>query len=189
MKTGRVKPDSGLNLRVKPNGEKTGVLKHNERFEIIDEVSYYRIRTGDGKLGYVHGDYVETMAAPSVSEPAANPTWSGDFKLTSFTHPRFIGNEVKIDLDFTPALSKVAEFAEACAVQVWVTSSIRSLNNQINGAIVAPATNSCHHVGHAIDMNVMHQGILYNSDRLRISAHHDLPEPVLDFLNHIRATD
>lgn len=193
MTSGRVKPDSGLNLREKPNGKKIGVLTHNEQVEILEEVLFYRVRTSDGQLGYVHGDFLDESPEPVISpddltvDATAFP--EPEFQLVTFTGSQFIGKEVRVDRDFIPSLERVNNFARDCDVRVWVTSAIRNLNDQVNGAIVPPASKSCHHIGHAIDMNVQFQGVLYNSTKLKRSAMHMLPEAVSRFLNLVRADE
>ncbi len=190
MNKGRVKSTTGLNLRLKPNGEKIGVLSHDEEFSILDEVTFFRVKTGSGKIGYVHSDYVEKI--PSVSlipeslvgdEDNLNP----EFKLVTFTHERFMGEPARVDQGFVPCLQRVAQYASECDLKIWVTSSIRQLNNQIEGAIVKPASHSCHHIGHAIDMNIFYDEKLYNSKKIRKRNHGDLPDKIVDFFDLIRA--
>ena len=67
MLKGRVKSTTGVNLRLKPNGDKVDVLGHNEEFTIVDEVMFYRVKSKNGQVGYVHGDYVEKI--PASIEP------------------------------------------------------------------------------------------------------------------------
>jgi len=50
MDRGRVKSSTGLNLRNKPNGDRVGVLAHNEQFTILDEVNFYRVRSESGEI-------------------------------------------------------------------------------------------------------------------------------------------
>lgn len=195
MIKGRVKSTTGLNLREKPNGPRSGVLPHNAEFDIIDQVAFYRVRTKDGSVGYVHGDYVEKM--PAIVSPALSgeeggenvPAISAEFNLAIFTNPAFVGEEVRVDRDFVPVLEKVAAFADMSALKVWVTSSMRQLNEQVKGAIVRPATKSCHHIGHAIDMNLLHDGTLYNSKKLARRNHGALPENIKDFFALVRADE
>lgn len=190
---GRVKPDSGLNLRAKPNGEKIGLLLHDEEVEILEEVSFFRVKTRSGKVGYVHGSYLEKM--PSLDAVVADlptparPVLSEKFDQVTFAHDRFVGEIARVDRDFVPALNRLCGYAEDSDLKVWVTSSTRSLNRQVAGAIVPPASNSCHHVGHAIDMNLLLQGQLYNSKKLRRGNLPNLPAPVREFIDAIRGDD
>ncbi len=190
MTKGRVKSTTGLNLRLKPNGEKIGVLGHNEEFSIVDEVTFYRVKTGSGKIGYVHSDYVEKIPSTSLipeSSVVEEDGFSPEFKLVTFSHERFMGETVKVDQGFVASLQRVAQYAGECDLKIWVTSSIRQLNNQIEGAIVKPASHSCHHIGHAIDMNIFYNEKLYNSKALRRGKHRDLPDKIVAFFDLIRA--
>ncbi|WP_179957683.1 SH3 domain-containing protein [Exilibacterium tricleocarpae] len=184
MDKGRVKSDTGLNLRDKPNGHVIGVLRHNEEVELLDEVSFFRVRNRAGEIGYVHGDYLEQL--PAGTGTSAAGTWSPHFEPVTYANARFVGEKIRVDRDFTPELDKIAGFAEQTDLQIWVTSSIRQLNNQVNGAIVKPAAKSCHHIGHAIDMNLLYRNELYNSKKLRKSHHPKLPGPLLDFIQLLR---
>ena len=184
---GRIKPETGLNLREKPNGRQLRVLKHNEQVELLEEVTFYRVRAQSGQVGYVHGSYLEKMPLQQEhdeAEPDFTPSES--FSLVSFSHGRLIGAGVKVDKDFVPALKRVCEYAAKFKVKVWTTSSTRSLDNQLRGAIVPPASKSCHHIGHAIDMNIYFEGKLYNSKKLRRSNLDNLPKAIGHFINAIR---
>ena len=199
MAVGRVKSTSGLNLREKPNGPKVSVLAHNEQVEILDEVQFFRIKTSDGRVGYVHGDYLEEtpqediLVSASVHSASHDKTDDKDenfpsplFERVSYQGSEFIGSVAVVDADFVNSLDQINSYAEQCAVKIWVTSSTRNINEQVNGAIVPPASKSCHHIGHAIDMNVQHNGRLYNSKALRKSNFSKLPDAVLSFLNLVR---
>lgn len=187
MIKGRVKSISGLNIRAKPNGEKVGILPHNAEVNIIEEVTFYRVKSPTGQLGYVHGDFLEKLPEmQAASGQALSLETKGQFIQSVFQSPQFIGESVKVDHDFIPALERVADFAEQCELKVWVTSSTRSLNNQVAGAIVTPASRSCHHIGHAIDMNLMFEGKLYNSKKLKRENLDNLPSAIPKFINLIR---
>jgi len=189
MDIGRVKSDTGLNLRVKPNGEKIAVLRHNEEVEILDEVSFFRVMTPNGRIGFVHGSFLEKMPELDndlriLSNENAFP--SELFNVVKFSNENFVGEAIRIDSDFVNALTRVGQIAKGCNLKVWVTSSLRSINNQVRGAIVSPATNSCHHIGHAIDMNLLHNGILYNSKKLKRNNLRNSPDPIQKFIDLIR---
>ncbi|MBT4098700.1 MAG: SH3 domain-containing protein [Gemmatimonadetes bacterium] len=188
MERGKVKPTEGLNLRVKPNGDKIGVLSHDQEFTILEEVRFLRIKLDDGSVGYVHGDFVQRI--PDADELSAPVLPVDDFrprfKSVVFHHECFVGETVRVDEDFVPHLEKLASFAQARGLKIWATSSLRNLENQIRGAIVRPASKSCHHVGHAIDLNLMDGTDFYNSKQLRKGNHAELPESVLGFIEDIR---
>lgn len=193
MQKGRVKSTTGLNLRDKPNGEKVAVLAHDQEFTIVDQVTFYRVKTRDGQTGYVHGSYVEKMptftdlpSEQAITVAEEEGSYLPDFKPVVFLDDHFVGESVTVDQDFVPELKRLSGFAQQCDLKIWVTSSLRPLNNQVRGAIVKPATNSCHHIGHAIDMNLFHQGKLYNSVALRKDNHGRLPQPLQTFFQLIR---
>lgn len=194
MKRGRVKPEAGLNLRDKPNGQKVTVLSHNQLVDIVDEVTFYRVRTSTGEVGFVHGNYLENMPPTRVEDSNTGAEIgaasllhpSEEFNLTVYSGSEFIGETAKVDKDFVPELNRVNDYAKACELKVWVTSSTRNINQQVRGAIVPPATKSCHFVGHAIDMNLMLDGKLFNSQKLKKANYNNLPEQIQNFLTSIR---
>ena len=85
-----------------------------------------------------------------------------------------------------PDLLRLAKYAKKCKLKIWVTSSIRPINNQFKGAIVTPATHSCHHIGHAIDMNLFFEDKIYNSKMMLKGNHVNLPENIPAFFDLIR---
>ncbi len=186
MQKGRVKSTTGLNLRFKPNGDKIGVLEHNEEFTIVDEVTFYRVKSQSGHLGYVHGDYIEKIPTSSVLPKANGGDYVPEFEPVVFIHDSFIGETARVDQDFVSDLQRLSEYASQCSLKIWVTSSLRPLNNQFKGAIVKPASHSCHHIGHAIDMNLLYEDELYNSRMLLKSNHVNLPDNITQFFGLIR---
>ncbi|MFT4937487.1 MAG: hypothetical protein ACI88A_000504 [Paraglaciecola sp.] len=186
---GRIKPDSGLNLREKPNGEKIGVLRHNDEVEILEEVLFFRVKSESGQVGYVHASYVEHMPViekVDVVKISPNLVPSEVFNLVTFSNERLIGDAVKVDLDFVPAMNRICTYAKKFKLKIWATSSTRTLDNQVRGAIVPPASHSCHHIGHAIDMNIQFDGELYNSKKLKRANLDNLPVAIRNFINAIR---
>ena len=194
MKRARVKPTSGLNLRDKPNGKKVAVLSHNQVLQITDEVTFYRVRSVSGEIGYVHGNYIEQLPPTQIDETLTGEELGAQsllapselFKATIFSGSEFIGERASVDTDFVPELNRINVYAKQCDVKIWVTSSTRNINQQVLGAIVPPATKSCHFVGHAIDMNVMHAGKLYNSKLLKKANIGQLPNAVSTFIRCIQ---
>ena len=188
MDRGRVKPESGLNLRNTPNGDVVSVLYFEEEVELLETVTFYRVKRHNGEVGYAHGDYLE--ASPHIdSKPEPKKTPSEFFDIVQFQNDYFIGEIAKVDRDFIPTLNLIAEFAKNHSVKVWVTSSLRSMDNQIKGAIVAPASKSCHHIGHAIDMNIWHDGKLYNSKAMHPANLSQLPKSVSGFIQDLQRCD
>lgn len=187
MDRGRVKPESGLNLRTSPSGDVLSVLRHDEEVELLEAVTYYRVKRENGDIGFAHGDYLEALpnTAPQINDPF---TPHDEFQLTNFQHDRFLGEPVRVDQDFIPALNEIAQLAEQHNVKIWVTSSLRSISNNINGAIATPASKSCHHIGHAIDMNIWCEGKLYNSKKLHPAKLSLQPKSVVAFIESIQGS-
>lgn len=189
MTKARVKSKTGLNLRAKPNGEKLFVLAHNQEVELLEEVRFFRVLADDGRIGYVHGDYIESYPEAEIdrqtdSLEAAFP--SQLFELVEYSAENFIGQKAMVDKDFVASLNRLNLYAGNCQLKIWVTSSTRCINEQVNGAIVPPASYSCHYVGHAIDMNIQYDGILFNSKKLARSQFNQLPAAILNFIDAIR---
>jgi hypothetical protein len=187
---GKVRSATGLNLREKPNGRIITVLSAKADVEILEEVRFLRVKTSEGTTGYVQGDYIEespTSDSIDIADDVEFP--SPTFQLVRYQGENFVGKDAMVDADFAVLLKKVDKYAGEIGVKVWVTSSTRNINEQVRGAIVPPASKSCHHIGHAIDMNVEYNGKLYNSKMLRKSNHKNLPHSVLSFIQSIRADD
>ncbi len=187
MQNGRVKSTTGLNVRLKPNGGKVGVLMHNEEFTILDEITFYRVKSRSGLVGYVHGDYVEKIPTSALLYKTDGGGCKPEFKAVVFVNDSFIGDSARVDQDFVPDLERMAGYASQCCLKIWVTSSLRPINNQLKGAIVKPASHSCHHIGHAIDINLLYEGELYNSGVLGKRNHRNLPRDITRFFELIRS--
>lgn len=189
MTTARIRSANGLNLREKPNGEIIDVLRADEEVTVFEKVTFFRVKTSSGKKGYVHGDYLEKSPSDSKVLNMASPSNdfpSPVFELVQFSGGQFVGEKAMVDKDFIGALSRVNTYAASCGVKIWVTSSTRNLNEQVRGAIVEPASKSCHHVGHAIDMNLQCDGEHFNSKKLKKSNLINLPEAIRKFIIQLR---
>lgn len=111
---------------------------------------------------------------------------TGSCVLTRFTAPPLTGKTVLVDKLFVPAMRRISDYATRRGVKIYVTSSFRSAGQPVRGAIVTPATNSNHLAGHAIDMNVIHEGVWYNSKKLRRANLPNVPSAVRGFIQGIR---
>ncbi|MQM29321.1 MAG: peptidoglycan-binding protein [Candidatus Accumulibacter phosphatis] len=107
-------------------------------------------------------------------------------ELRVFSGSQFVGKPALVDVEFIPFLQKVNDFAAEQLLQVHVTSSARQQGVAVGNTIVPPATRSNHLTGHAIDMNVIHDGQLFNSSALKKSNHAKLPAQVRKFIQAIR---
>jgi hypothetical protein len=138
----------GLPLRKAP---KTGAvirsLRRNSRVEILEKETWLRVRTSDGKQGFVLADFVETApedlfppARPSARARARRSTRSRStaVRMASvvtaksvaaqplseicdiriYRNTRFIGAELRADADFFPSLDLLNQFATACNLEI-----------------------------------------------------------------------
>jgi hypothetical protein len=178
-------------------------LRRNARVEILGKETWLRVRTRDGAEGYVLADHVETAPADlfpprvpeaavaravpvDVASPAIPPRATALCDIRVYRNTRFIGNELRADVDFFPCLDRLNAFAAQCVVEIFVTSSTREPGRRVDGAIVRPATRSNHLVGHAIDMNLKSVSGLFNSTQLKNANLDNLPREIGAFLALVR---
>lgn len=177
---------SNVNLRKSP---KTGTvikqLRRNSRVEVLGEETWYRVKTTDGKVGFILGDFVD-KEIPGAPPAPSEDGMSDKCVLDVFTDARFVGKELIADRDFFPSLDRLARFAEDCDVSIHVTSSAREPERKVSGAIVPPASRSNHLVGHAIDMNLRTSSAFFNSKKLKKSNLGALPQNVRKFIKLVR---
>lgn len=93
---------------------------------------------------------------------------------------------VIVDFDFVSCMEKINSYAKKNDVIICVTHSFREKKQRLTGAIVSPAVKSNHLVGHAIDMNVLFNDILYESKDMYKHKWDTLPLNVKSFLNQVR---
>lgn len=109
--------------------------------------------------------------------------------LVSYKSPNIIGYENKpviIDSEFLPSMYRIDSYARKNGVIIYVTSSFRTPGQILTGTIVTPAKISNHLAGHAIDMNIYFNGILYDSKDLKAVNLNNLPYNVRNFINDIK---
>lgn len=181
IERGEVIANSGLRLRSSPrDGAVRAVLRNGTVVDVLSRETWLRVRLAEEPevVGFVLADYVDPhTAAPGPAAPGAG--------LATYVHPRFRGEAPRIHPDFTNRLDRIAGFAEATDVYIFVTGALREPYVPVHGAVVEPARMSNHHVGHAIDLNVIHNNEWFNSTRLR---HPELlSDAVHDFIGLIRA--
>lgn len=180
---GTVQVNTALNFRKSPMGEVIGSLPDGLEIDVLDTLTFHKVRVDD-KIGYVSAKYVSVAEFESTEN--TNDVPMAEFKSMEYTHDALVGEPCIIDVDFKPSMDLICQYALDCDVQVYVTSSMRDLGEPIKGAIVKPASKSCHYIGHAIDMNVVHDGILYNSKALHPDKLIDAPVRVQQFINLVR---
>lgn len=201
MSTGTVIARGGLNLRKSPKtGDVIQTLRRGAEVKVLGEETWLRVKSEDGHVGFVLSDFVEfepgTVTPPSEVGSGATDDGrggSGDLPQQSdicdiqlYRNTQFVGKDILADKDFWPSLDRINRYAEECNVKVHVTSSAREPGRTVTGAIVKPAGRSNHLVGHAIDMNVILDGVFFNSKKLKKSKLSQLPDEVRGFLKKIR---
>lgn len=199
MSTGTVIARRGLNLRKSPKtGKVVMSLPHGAQVEVLGEETWLRIKAGDGTVGYVLGDFIESDPAgiPAPPPAATDAGAQGDEAIPAAEHDicdirpyrntQFIGKEIRADVEFRPHLDRINKYAAECNVEVLVTSSAREPGRTVKGNIVKPASRSNHLVGHAIDMNLQSSSGFFNSKKLKGSNFNQLPAEIKKFLQKIR---
>lgn len=198
MTTGKVIARGGLNLRQSPKtGKVVKLLRRSSRVEILSEETWLRVETTDGSTGFVSSDFIEREpAAATMPAGAAHAVAERlrEFSLDpsdvcvveTYHNSRFVGREIRADVDFFSALDRINALAEQCGVKVHVTSSFRDPDRRPSGAIVPPATRSNHFVGHAIDMNLVSPSGFFNSSKLKRAELPSQPAEVRRFIELVQ---
>ena len=202
MDNGLVTARGGLNLRKTPKtGKVLHALRKGSRVEILEEETWLKVRTRDGKTGYVLADHIEREASSLVNHSNSSVTpeimdvvaladkEQDQCVIKTYTNTQFVGKEMRVDVDFIPHLDRLNQYALECEVNVYVTSSAREPGRSVSGAIVKPASRPNHLVGDAIDMNLQSKSGFYNSTKLRRSKFSALPREIKKLINLIRADE
>ncbi len=177
---GQVKARNGLRLRESPrDGQTLDVLPQGTEVEILGRETWLRVRVGR-QVGFVLADHVDPGPPATAGDGAA----AAAAAIQRYSGAPFSGEAIRANVDFVPALDRMAGYAAAHGIDIYVTSSLREPYAAIAGAIVEPARCSNHFVGHAIDLNLIHAGDWLHSNRLRDFA--SLPTGAQAFLTDIR---
>lgn len=91
---------------------------------------------------------------------------------------------VVIDKDFKKYTDVMDTVAQKYNLKICVQDSFRLKNMKVNRAIVVPYEKSNHYVGHAIDINIIHNNQLYNSTRLK--KYEILPIEIKQFIQECK---
>jgi hypothetical protein len=175
----RVTTPRGLRLRDSArDGSTLRVLRAGEEVEVLGRETWLRVRASDSSVGFVLADYVE----PALARTAAAA--DGGDEIVTFESPRFAGDPLRIHRDFEDSVRFVDQLAGGYELRLFVTSSLREPRLPVAGAVVEPAKFSNHHAGHALDMNLLIDGELLNSQRL--ARQNDLPPAAQGFLHDLR---
>ncbi len=175
----------GLRLRESPHdGDTLAVLPSGTELTVLGEDTWLRVQDADGRIGFVSADYVEPTAnhrSTQLDEPKADAKTG----ILTYTGTAYRSEKpIRIHEDFRSVLVELGSVAEEHDLEIFVTSSLRRPGERVENAIVTPGKFSNHHVGHAIDMNLIHADTWYNSHRL--ADFDTLPSPVRGFLEAVR---
>jgi len=190
---------SSVNLRRSlTTGPVVRSLRRSTEVEVLGEQTWLRVRTRDGREGFVLADFVEEVdpqadqpvetalaRQPPEEHPVALPSLRCDIAI--YRHECFVGKELRADRDFFGALDRLAALAKRSGVRIHVTSSARDPHKAVSGAIVRPAKRSNHMIGHAIDMNLESDSGFFNSRALRKRALPEAPPEIREFIEAVRA--
>lgn len=103
--------------------------------------------------------------------------------LIHFEQHRLIGEPCMIHRDFKPTMERLCLIAGRCNVDLWITHSVRYLDQEMLDLVVRKAKRSNHLAGSAVDLNVVYQGVWYTNEMMQDFA--SLPGPVRTFLNRV----
>lgn len=107
----------------------------------------------------------------------------GEPALIQFEHPALIGEPCMIHRDYKPRMSRLCHLAETCDVKIWVTHSVRYLDQEMLDLVVKRAKRSNHLAGSGVDMNPVYEGVWYTSEMMK--DRDSLPLPVWRFLSAV----
>lgn len=176
----RTTAHSGLRLRNSPHdGETLSVIPEHASLEVLDSETWLRVRTSDGKVGFVLSEHVEPEFPTGVESDQDLTIIQYQAKYGAIES----GGIIRIDKGFEPALNEIEKIAHNHHLTLFVTSSLRRPRQAIVNSEFEPASLSNHHVGHAIDMNVIMDGVWYNSSKL--GQFNLLPGKIQSFLESI----
>jgi peptidoglycan hydrolase-like protein with peptidoglycan-binding domain len=80
-------------------------------------------------------------------------TLSSTFTVLDYPSPG--ANEMLVHQDFVAGVQTLNTAAKGAKVTLRINQAFRVQNLPVSGAVVAPATNSQHLIGHAVDLNIL----------------------------------
>ena len=148
-----------------------------------------------------YSDTLEQVTATHVESLAALRRKLGpEPVLFHYEHPslivsidgkEFTGEPCMIHRDFKPSMDRIVTAAHNADVQLFVTHSVRRLDQVLEDTVVEQALRSNHHAGSGVDLNVVCDGEWFNSEKLRwgnVSGHEN-GHSVRRFLSAVRLDD
>ena len=91
---------------------------------------------------------------------------------------------VTVDSDFIGKIRLIEAYAVENNLEIVIQQSFRVLGEKVENKIVNPYFRSNHFVGHAIDINIKFNGILFNSTKMK--KYDELPYEVKSFIQYCR---
>ena len=195
---GRTTAVEEVTLRDSPrDGDTLRKLPRHTEFDILGRETWLRIKLDDGTVGFVLADFVESDSETAEAEPDA-PVEIVEYR-PEYGSQVFVGEKIRCDRDFEAQVKKIEHYAKEKQILVWVTSSLREPYETVDSNIVDPAKLSNHHVGHAIDFNLIHNGTTYRSTDLQklstrspqesLPVVEDIPQAIIEFIEWIRSAE
>ena len=103
--------------------------------------------------------------------------------MMPFKSTCLIGEPCMIHRDAKPMMDRLCYIAFNCKVKLYITHSMRRLNQKLFDTVVKQAERSNHHAGSAVDLNPVYEGVWYTSELMENME--SLPEPVKRFLDKV----
>lgn len=111
----------------------------------------------------------------------SNVELAGGFTVLAYPSPG--PQEMLVHQDFVGAVNGLNGSARAAGVRLLVNQSFRVQDMPPSGAVVPPATNSQHLIGHAVDLNVDDDGVVNTSAMFKQGTQTDAAK---DFVRRVR---
>lgn len=176
MKKAKVSSTTGASISVLAR-DRVGFVGSGEEVIVVDEIAYCYVRTSSGLEGFILKKHLSSFEKQPLFVPV------------KIEHERLLGDECVVNEPFSHRVYDMIQCAKDNDVKIWVTNSLRHWGEKVDGAIVAPASNSCHHIGHAIDINVWYKDKLYTSNDIKQDNWDNLPACVWSFMVEVDQID
>ena len=148
--------------------------KDEEHTQAVGEVQAYWL----GKFSTLQEKHAAEIAALRGTTELA---------LFHYRSGRLLGEPCMIHRSFASSMDRLCMIALDCDVQLYITHSIRRLDQVLQDTVVEQALRSNHHAGSAVDFNPVYEGVWYTSDKMKDWV--SLPTPVKQFLTNVMDDD
>ena len=160
----------------------------NLKYRSVNNNMMFKIHTPSSKILWINililfsAIFILHLASCKYVDPSQK-------KLVVYKSSNIIGYDGKpiiVDYYFINSMNRLNSYAKQNNLTLFVTSSFRKVDEEVNGAIVSPAKMSNHLAGHAIDMNIEYDGSWFDSKLMRRKNMKNLPHSLQNFFNDIR---